>query len=74
MSYWRGALYGWVIPGSGLFDGEGTSLTVKLCLAQDDEADRLLSENPFALLVGMLLDQQVPMETAFSGPKRSPIG
>jgi hypothetical protein len=29
----------------------------KLCLAQDDEADRLLSENPFALLVGMLLDQ-----------------
>ena len=45
-------------------------MTVQLCLAQDDEADRLLSENPFALLVGMLLDQQVPMETAFSGPKK----
>jgi uncharacterized HhH-GPD family protein len=49
---------------------EGTSLTVKLCLAQDDEADRLLSENPLALLVGMVLDQQVPFETAFRGPKR----
>src|SRR6202021_4292880 len=46
-------------------------VTVKLCLAQEDEADRLLSENPFALLVGMLLDQQVPMETAFSGPKKT---
>ena len=42
----------------------------KLRLAQEPEADRLLSENPFALLVGMLLDQQVPMETAFAGPKK----
>src|SRR6202789_2746636 len=50
--------------------GRNTSLTVQLCLAQDTDADRLLSENPFALLVGMLLDQQVPMETAFSGPKK----
>ncbi len=45
-------------------------MTVKICLAQVPEADRLLSENPFALLVGMLLDQQVPMETAFAGPKK----
>ncbi len=43
---------------------------MKLCLAQDPEADQLLSENPFALLVGMLLDQQVPTETAFAGPKK----
>jgi uncharacterized HhH-GPD family protein len=42
----------------------------KLQLAQDAAADALLSENPFALLVGMLLDQQVPMETAFAGPKK----
>jgi hypothetical protein len=35
------------------------SRVAKLSLAQDDEADQLLSENPFALLVGMLLDQQV---------------
>lgn len=31
-------------------------------------ADRLLTENPLALLIGMLLDQQVAMETAFAGP------
>ncbi len=42
----------------------------KLQLVQDPAADALLAENPFALLVGMLLDQQVPMETAFAGPKR----
>jgi uncharacterized HhH-GPD family protein len=43
-------------------------LTLKVWLAQDPEADKLLAENPFALLVGMVLDQQVPMETAFAGP------
>jgi uncharacterized HhH-GPD family protein len=37
-------------------------------LAQDVAADELLATDPFALLVGMLLDQQVPMEKAFSGP------
>lgn len=36
----------------------------------DAGADRLLSEEPLALLVGMLLDQQVPMETAFAGPAK----
>ncbi|MFZ1179555.1 MAG: Fe-S cluster assembly protein HesB, partial [Mycobacterium sp.] len=35
----------------------------KLQLVQDPAADALLDDNPFALLVGMLLDQQVPMET-----------
>ena len=39
-------------------------------LVGDPAADALLDENPFALLVGMLLDQQVPMETAFAGPKK----
>ena len=34
----------------------------------DDVADRLLVEDPLALLIGMLLDQQVPMEWAFRGP------
>ncbi|MFC5335515.1 HhH-GPD-type base excision DNA repair protein [Mycobacterium branderi] len=43
---------------------------MNLCLALEPEADKLLSQNPFALLVGMLLDQQVPMETAFAGPKK----
>jgi uncharacterized HhH-GPD family protein len=34
----------------------------------DAEADRLLVDNPLALLIGMLLDQQVPMGWAFRGP------
>ena len=42
----------------------------RLCLAQDEPADRVLSEDPFALLVGMLLDQQFPMEQAFAGPAK----
>lgn len=37
-------------------------------LAQHPEADALLARSPLAALVGMLLDQQVPMEWAFSGP------
>ena len=32
------------------------------------EADRLLAEEPMALLIGFALDQQVPVQTAFSGP------
>ena len=36
----------------------------------DDEADQLLSDSPLALLIGMLLDQQMPMERAFLGPHR----
>lgn len=44
--------------------------TVKLWLAQEPEADALLSRDPLALLIGMVLDQQVPFETAFSGPKK----
>jgi uncharacterized HhH-GPD family protein len=36
----------------------------------DREADRVLDESPFALLVGMLLDQQYPMEHAFRGPAK----
>ncbi len=41
-----------------------------LWLTGDPDADRLLEEDPFALLTGMLLDQQVPMETAFAGPAK----
>ena len=44
------------------------SLVAKLCLAQDAEADAFLSENPFHLMVGMVLDQQVPLEWAFRAP------
>jgi uncharacterized HhH-GPD family protein len=41
-----------------------------LQLTSDPAADSLLSEDPFALLVGMLLDQQIPMEVAFVGPRK----
>jgi uncharacterized HhH-GPD family protein len=34
----------------------------------NQEADALLASEPFALLVGFALDQQVPVQTAFSGP------
>jgi uncharacterized HhH-GPD family protein len=36
----------------------------------DDAADQVLTERPFALLVGMMLDQQYPMEHAFRGPAK----
>src|SRR6478735_843782 len=39
-----------------------------LAVTGDPEADGLLNTDPLALLLGMLLDQQVPMEWAFRGP------
>ncbi|OBA82074.1 Fe-S cluster assembly protein HesB [Mycobacterium sp. 1164966.3] len=41
-----------------------------LQLAGDPAADALLDENPLALLIGMVLDQQIPLEVAFRGPKK----
>lgn len=40
----------------------------RLQLTGDPVADRLLSTDPNALLIGMVLDQQVTMEKAFAGP------
>jgi uncharacterized HhH-GPD family protein len=40
----------------------------KLHLSGDPEADKLLSDDPLALLIGMVLDQQIPLEWAFYGP------
>ncbi len=45
------------------------AMSPKLCIAQDPEADALLSSSPLALLFGMMLDQQIPMEKAFKGPR-----
>ncbi|NLP83489.1 Fe-S cluster assembly protein HesB [Microbacterium sp. CFH 90308] len=39
-----------------------------LHITGDAAADQLLTDDPLALLIGMLLDQQVAMETAFAGP------
>ena len=44
-------------------------MTGSIRLAQQEAADELLGRDPFALLTGMLLDQQVPMEKAFAGPR-----
>ena len=41
----------------------------RLYLTGDDEADRLLVSEPMALIIGFALDQQVPVQKAFSGPK-----
>ena len=43
-------------------------MATQIRIAQDQAADEVLSNDPFALLVGMLLDQQYPMEHAFRGP------
>ena len=40
----------------------------KLHFTGVDEADELLARDPFALLMGFALDQQVPVQTAFQGP------
>jgi uncharacterized HhH-GPD family protein len=40
----------------------------RLHFTGNDEADELIAREPFALLVGFALDQQVPVQTAFSGP------
>ncbi len=41
----------------------------RLHFTGDDEADRLLVSDPMALLIGFALDQQVPVQWAFSAPK-----
>ncbi|MBW3666691.1 MAG: Fe-S cluster assembly protein HesB [Actinobacteria bacterium] len=41
----------------------------RLHFTESDEANRLLAEDGLALLIGMLLDQQFPMERAFYGPQ-----
>ena len=45
-----------------------TTATDRLHFTGDDDADRLLASEPMALLIGFALDQQVPVQKAFSGP------
>lgn len=42
----------------------------RLHFTGDDEADRLIAEDPLALLIGFALDQQVPVPVAFQGPRK----
>jgi uncharacterized HhH-GPD family protein len=46
----------------------GPVTTRSLALSGDEAADELLSNDPLALLIGMVLDQQVPLEWAFRSP------
>jgi uncharacterized HhH-GPD family protein len=45
-----------------------TSAVDRLHFTGDNDADALLAREPFALLIGFALDQQVPVQTAFAGP------
>jgi uncharacterized HhH-GPD family protein len=54
----------------GVLTCENAAMTRTLHLTGDAEADALLANEPLALLIGMLLDQQVAMEHAFGGPKK----
>jgi uncharacterized HhH-GPD family protein len=45
-----------------------TMTTDRLPFTGNDDADRLLVSDPLALLIGFALDQQVPLQKAFSGP------
>jgi uncharacterized HhH-GPD family protein len=42
----------------------------RLHFTDDDDANRLIAEDPFALLVGFALDQQITVQQAFTGPLR----
>src|SRR5579859_4084447 len=42
----------------------------QLFFTENEEANRLLAEDPFALLVGFALDQQITVQQAFQGPLR----
>jgi uncharacterized HhH-GPD family protein len=42
----------------------------RLHFTNDDEANELIARDPLALLIGFVLDQQVPVQTAFAGPAK----
>jgi uncharacterized HhH-GPD family protein len=69
----RGKVFGsfraGVLPAGRRPAGERASLAgMGLMLSQQAEADALLDSDPLALVIGMVLDQQVPLEKAFTGP------
>jgi len=48
----------------------GQDVAMGFHITGDDASDQVLDESPFALLAGMMLDQQYPMEQAFAGPAK----
>jgi uncharacterized HhH-GPD family protein len=57
-------------PHLGGVPGQWQDGFMAIRIAQDPHADEVLTNDPFALLAGMLLDQQFPMERAFAGPAK----
>ncbi len=53
---------------AGFLGGKMTAMAIHITGL--DHADEILTDNPFALLAGMMLDQQYPMEHAFRGPAK----
>jgi uncharacterized HhH-GPD family protein len=43
-------------------------MPTRLHFTGNDEADELIAQDPLALVIGFVLDQQVPLQKAFSGP------
>lgn len=57
------------MPGRSLGDDAHLEeARVPVTLSQDAEADALLERDPLALLIGMVLDQQIPLDKALSSP------
>ena len=50
--------------------GSGKMVAMGFHITQDASADQVLDDSSFALLIGMMLDQQYPMEHAFRGPAK----
>ena len=56
------------VPDSRIDQSNETECASSLALAGDETADTLLASDPLALLIGMVLDQQIPLERAFRSP------
>ena len=52
------------------YDRVVSATAERLHFTDDDDANALLAHEPLALLIGFALDQQVPVQTAFSGPQK----
>ena len=56
-------------PPGGTIGRVSTTAPARLYYTDDDEANALIARDPLALLVGFVLDQQVPVQRAFVGPR-----
>src|SRR5205814_7532576 len=68
--WWRHSSPGRRLRGTGNLRGMATTTSAprELPWTNDEQANRLLASDPNALLIGFVLDQQVPVQKAFAGP------